>query len=70
MSEWQPIETAPTDGTVVVVGKLTDSRLIPAWPIKARFLGDRWMALFPEDEWRPFDPQPTHWKPGSKDPAR
>jgi hypothetical protein len=63
MSEWQPIETAPKDGTTVRAGAMSGARpgLVP-YPLPYRFLDGRWTAVV-GGEWRPIDPQPTHWMP-------
>ena len=58
MSDWQPIETAPKDGTAVLgyhSGKMTT--------VYFEFWGGPWKLVAPgscaeEDDW-----EPTHWMP-------
>lgn len=59
---WQPIETAPKDGTFVVTA--TKSNLVRAWdyfpyPMKQKWDGSGWIA----EDGRPYSPEPTHWMP-------
>ena len=53
-SEWQPIETAPKDGTVVLgwCGPEDECRLM-------HFYGRRWEC--PSGAWDSYSP--THWMP-------
>lgn len=84
MRVWHPIEMAPTDGTPVTTSKQWSGT--PAWigdgeesfiahpyPLTSRFLEGRWCAEFDRGEWKPYDPQPTHWRsvpgPGSQQDA-
>ena len=64
MTDWQPIETAPKDGTVICLAGYCDD---DTWAV-----GSRW--FFWADYWRkyrePFGegfgrgtPAPTHWMP-------
>lgn len=54
MSEWQPIETAPRDGTLVLLGNEND----PDWPLRCR----RWCTEW--NRWRGYDGEDaTHWMP-------
>lgn len=59
---WEPIAGAPRDGSEVTVAE--ESSIIRGtfpWPITARFIGGVWCANCGPDEWRPFEPQPTHY---------
>lgn len=60
MSEWQPIETAPKDGTPII-GAIRGSVAYVCW-----FQEDAW--VFWESDGRPNLPvrmafSPTHWMP-------
>lgn len=65
MTDWQTIDTAPTDGTPVKTGRIGHlaSWGQPTYPITSRFIDGRWTAEFRKGEWCSYDPQPTHWKP-------
>jgi len=75
MTDWQPIETAPKDGTKVVAGSYGK---LPSWmishPITARFIGGVWCGNFGlrkgVEDWQEFQPQPTHWVPWAAGRAR
>jgi phage FluMu protein Com len=59
--EWQPIETAPKDGTEVL---LCDARFEDAAVGAAMFIAGAWRCYYPHDGgiesvW----PSPTHWMP-------
>ena len=60
--DWQPIETAPKDGSFCLAAKQA------CWakafdhfpyPLKQRWNGEEWEA----DDGRVYEPQPTHWMP-------
>ena len=57
MSEWQPIETAPKDGTIVLVWSENSGRVIDHYAEDYR-------------SWYRFTKylQPTHWMPLPKPP--
>lgn len=61
---YQPIATAPVDGTTIraICGK----NLIGAhlYEFSARFLEGRWCAGF-GGVWRPIDPAPSFWRPAT-----
>lgn len=59
---WKPIEGAPRDGTPVMVAKesSTTPRHFP-YPLTGRFLDGVWKAEFGREDWRSFEPQPTHY---------
>jgi hypothetical protein len=58
MSEWQPIETAPKDGTRIILGAdlNVDPELWASWWIGG---DDRWANT---PDWMWFT-SPTHWMP-------
>lgn len=60
-SEWRPISEAPKDGTKVRAAAANQNGDI-WWPIAAQFVDGAWRADF-GDEWRVFEPQPTHFMP-------
>ncbi|WP_211243393.1 hypothetical protein [Chitiniphilus eburneus] len=60
---WQPIATAPTDGTVVL-GRLTDSDV----PHSVRYQDGRWVIVWDGSHLSPHD-GPTHWSPLYTHPA-
>lgn len=53
--DWQPIETAPKDGTRVLVWH-------PYWNAAstAQWYGTDWRIVY---DLKPFVSQPTHWRP-------
>lgn len=60
MMDWQPIETAPKDGTLVRAAKESEqpwgiSRF--PYPLNQRWNGKAWEA----DDGHVYEPQPTHW---------
>jgi len=64
-SGWQPIETAPRDGSMVLVNDTT-----PGWTpwVAAHYLdGDEWQGWVYDDsvgaDNNPLGPRPTHWMP-------
>ncbi|HEU4635425.1 MAG TPA: DUF551 domain-containing protein [Edaphobacter sp.] len=77
MSDWQPIETAPKDGTRVLVCYGSKPRVIVAYWQSEPSLWERedvpcWAVFEPED---PFysvylldEYEPTHWQPLPKPP--
>lgn len=59
MREWRDIETAPKDGTLVLLGCAKDAD----WPLRCR----RWQ----ESHWRGWDSEgATHWMPLPDPPSR
>lgn len=58
MSEWQPIETAPKNGSRVLLWN-------PEWsgPCTAQFYGDAAGGWKLDKRMPPFAYQPTHWMP-------
>lgn len=69
MMEWQPIETAPKDGTPVLVFVPRD-RFVAVMQYKPRHNGDKiggdWAEDLGEQFWR-FTP--SHWMPLPEPPA-
>lgn len=69
MSKWQPIETAPTDGTVILACAV-GLRFMVDW-VSAGYMGGLGMP----DEWHFYGfeiddcIQPTHWMPLSAPPT-
>lgn len=59
---WRPIETAPKDGTVVVVGAAVEGESQPSWPVQAYFEGESWKLCC--EPWYAEHAFPaTHWLP-------
>lgn len=71
MSDWQPIETAPRDGTEILVfgkwdGEVNDFTPIPADAGVARWTGGAWCAVWTDcysvtcnaTHWMPLPPPP------------
>lgn len=60
---WQPIETAPKDGTRILVARVTDGRVGISW----------WdgLRLEDKDKWACYSmlTPPTHWMPLPDPPA-
>jgi hypothetical protein len=56
---WQPIETAPKDGTPVLIA-WSGTRFEAA---KAHYEYGKWGGLSPTFGFDPFDRAPTHWMP-------
>ena len=68
VAEWQPISTAPKDGTIVIVWWW--NKVITAWCAGAglsRDGGDRWRSHAMEVVSTDY-PRPTHWMPLPKAP--
>lgn len=85
MSKWQPIETAPTDGTFVwcyANGEQFSARWLDecpsapddyghdaGWSSKCGWCAPGNSGLRPEYQWPPLN-QPTHWMPLPEPPER
>lgn len=68
MTKWQPIDSAPKDGTPVKAGRITALSIggVPMYPLTSRFIDGDWHADFGskgQSRWARYDPQPTHWLP-------
>ena len=64
MSEWQPIETAPKDGSTVLVA--TSGKVTAAWWDEDQSIWTEllvWNSVFDEYEAQPIGFAPTHWMP-------
>lgn len=69
MSEWQPISTAPKDGTWVLLRGGTDyggEQIGPA--VVAFWSGQEWAYAYWDGEWRSCYDNPTEWMPIPKGP--
>ena len=56
--KWQPIETAPKDGTEVLVVRVSEEYDTP-WANVCSYFAGRWMVNAQGDQ----EMQPTHWMP-------
>ena len=65
MSEWQPIETAPKDGSRILV--FNRKVYIASWSEEAQHgefeCAPGWQVFCPDDYWYAFCVNPTHWMP-------
>lgn len=61
-SGWQPIETAPRDGEIILVNDTTG---LTRWCAAKYLEGEEWQGWMYDDEIsndsNPCGPQPTHW---------
>lgn len=59
-NKWQPIDTAPRDGTFVLVCEKDNSAIY-----EARFMWDDWYPAMQSDsdEYAPMKGYPSHWMP-------
>ena len=72
MSDWQPIETAPKDGTLVLLFQLVPPRMTGAdHDIPHIYISSWWKGndLNPPNWKDHFLGQPTHWMPLPKPPS-
>lgn len=71
--EWQPIDTAPKDGTFIILGggMWGDEELAAAKRVMiARWLNDEWMVCVAEGGYSCFPIiGPTHWMPVPQQPG-
>src|SRR5437762_1330141 len=79
MAEWQPIETAPKDGTIIRLTWMDNDHPQEIWPMQwahimrnGLFPGKVGMWTTPDGSltWNDSDPNgaPTHWMPLSNPP--
>lgn len=70
MSEWQPIETAPKDGTHVDLWACSggDPRFGDRYT-DAAFIRGKWRYSSGADGWLEVSYMPTHWMPLPNPPA-
>jgi hypothetical protein len=62
--EWQPIETAPKDGTLVLLLDIHGNHRIGGYELNCQ--NRKWGTGWEGGDWDfkiDFDPQPTHWMP-------
>lgn len=65
MAEWQPIATAPKDGTRVLVAAPSHLTMIGAWLEKrVTYMEGKWWSNN-----APIIPDPTHWQPLPEPPV-
>lgn len=61
--EWLLIETAPKDGSVILVNDTNED--MPPWAAAKWLAGDEWSGWVYDDDLLsdnlPFGPLPTHW---------
>lgn len=72
MGEWRPIESAPKDGTPILVGRVGSRFVQKAWwntdpQVWERDIAACWSVFTPEDYYYSVhlldDDEPTHWQP-------
>ena len=60
MSAWQPIETAPRDGSIIIAFHAAWTRPSAVWWETTQGGGGQWM--FDSDDSERAKPEPTHWQ--------
>lgn len=73
---WEPIDTAPKDGTEIVAWSECDGMVVTMWTddvyaLNGGSCGPRgWFSYRYDDRWgdRPRFDHPTHWMPNAKPP--
>jgi hypothetical protein len=61
--QWEPIETAPKDGSDVLAGHTLKWGMVAVPGCPMRWQEGKWHAHFGGDTYKPVEPQPTHWMP-------
>lgn len=78
MNKWQPIETAPKDGTpVLLCGGLTSedfycrdgNERYQDRQVVAMFIDGQWAICYWDGNWRDGYDNPTHWMPLPEHPS-
>ncbi len=72
LTDWQPIETAPKDGTVVDLFRCGHRVPNCSWRVNHNVLLDGWVYSPPNGGKYAFhkrDPNPTHWMPLPEPPS-
>lgn len=63
MTQWQPIETAPKDGTLVLTACAPTGIITPSeWMTEVRWMDERepqWFPLRDATHWMPLPPPPV-----------
>ena len=62
LTQWQPIETAPKDGTVIRVSDLLGRERLASWYKESKYFDGHWMLRLEKI------PEITHWMPLPKPP--
>ena len=62
LTQWQPIETAPKDGTVIRVSDLVGRERLASWYKESKYFDGHWMLKLEKI------PEITHWMPLPKPP--
>lgn len=63
MTDWQPIETAPKDGTFVILKGGEHDEGYGAPCVVAFWDGRFWVYAYWDTNWRSSYRNPTHWMP-------
>ena len=64
MTDWQPIETAPKDGSKIILYRDSDVFALCSWGgEEISENGAFWIWWVPEPEWIAEIKNPTHWIP-------
>lgn len=66
MTDWQPIETAPLDGTQIMLWSSVNGAIIAQWSPRPAFWDTGFASEMDGDPIEVIDP--THWMPLPKPP--